>query len=103
VYYETQKHTSFGAAAEELRELVAKLRLHICYFCKNLIEYNEYGGTDYRHDQLYCLRDSPEILAKIMKAYPKLKGYEQLLAQGIPDMDAIHSCSAFVYSKSPRP
>jgi hypothetical protein len=101
---ETKRHFAFGSAAEELRKRLADdIRICICYFCKNLVEYNESGGTDYRHDQLYCFRDNEVTLHELLKVYPKLRGYESLLMQGTPDMDAIHSCAAFVYRESPRP
>lgn len=103
-YIETQRHTSFGKAAEELRgQLGDDRHLLACYYCQYLVEYNEYGGTDYRHDQLYCFRDSRETLAELMKSYPKLYGKEQLLSHGTPDMDALHTCSTFAYRSSPRP
>jgi hypothetical protein len=96
--------TDFGSAAEYLRKLLGdETRPEICYYCKYLVEYNDFGGTDYRHDQLYCFRDSPETLNELMKVYPTLKGLESLLAQGTPDMDALHSCAAFTYRETPRP
>ncbi len=98
--------TDFGAAAEELRRnMGSDIRPKICYFCKYLIEYNDFGGTDYRHDQLYCFRDSPETLVELMKMHPDLRNLrtsESLLTQGTPDMDAVHSCSAFIYRDTPR-
>ena len=96
--------TDFGNAAEHLRRLLGDaIRLKICYFCRYLIEYNDYGGTDYRHDQLYCFRDSLDVLDELMKTYPILRGRESLLARGTPDMDALHSCAAFTYRETPRP
>jgi len=100
---ETQRHTTFGKAAEEFRRILGnELHLHVCYYCKFLVEYNEYGGTDYRHDQLYCLRDNSAYLDEIMQAYPRLRGHEPLLSYGTPEMDALHSCSAFAYRNLPR-
>lgn len=101
---ETKKHLDFGSAAEELRrQLAPHGQLSICYYCKYLVEYNEYGGTDYRHDQLYCFRDNAQTLNLLMKSYPKLSGCETLLSEGLPNVDSMHSCSAFVYSPVPRP
>jgi hypothetical protein len=101
---ETQQHYSFGSAAEELRTLLKDdIQIKVCYFCKYLVEYNDFGGTDYRHDQLYCFRDSPETLDPLMHAYPRLRNHEDLLAHGTPDMDALHSCAAFTYRATLRP
>jgi hypothetical protein len=94
----------FGSAAEHLRRSLGdEIQLKICYCCKYLIEYNDFGGTDYRHDQLYCFRDNPETLDELMKAYPILRNHQSLLTRGTPDMDALHSCEAFVYRETPRP
>ena len=102
---ETQKHLDFGNAAEDLRtQLGPSYKLQACYFCKYLIEYNEFGGTDYRHDQTYCFRDHLEDYEFLMLYYPNLYGKESLLGlKGIPNMDALHSCSSFTYRVEPRP
>ncbi len=96
--------TDFGQAAEALRKrLGGEIQPQICYFCKYLVEYNDFGGTDYRHDQLYCFRDSPETLEELMMVYPILRKHESLLIRGTPNMDALHSCPAFIYRGTPRP
>jgi hypothetical protein len=112
-FIETEQYTEFGgffgnhnysSPAEELRaRLGGDVHLRACYYCRYLVDYNDYGGTDYRHDQLYCFRDAPEALGKFEETRPKQDGREQWLSQGTPDMDALHSCSAFVYRKTPRP
>lgn len=110
-HFETSKYTTsgyaridFGSVAEDLRNLLGiELKLKVCYFCKYLVEYNDFGGTDYRHDQLFCFRDSPETLSKIMEVYPTLGKHKSLLDRGTPDMDALHSCDAFTYREQSRP
>ncbi len=97
----------FLSAAELLRrELGSEIQLRICHFCKYLVDYEENGGTDGRHDLLYCLRDSfkddPEALDEIVKTYSSWRSRKPLVAKGTPDMDALHSCSAFVYRETPR-
>ena len=94
----------FGAVSEDLRKRInGEFQLKVCYFCKYLVEYSDFGGTDYRHDQLYCFRDAPQVLDKLMQLYPVLRNHESLLKEGTPDMDAIHSCAAFTYREQPRP
>jgi hypothetical protein len=99
--------SDFYSAAELLRgELDSEIYLRICYFCKYLVDYEENGGTDGRHDLLYCLRDSfrdnLEALEELLKTYPTARSRGPLVAKGTPDMDALHSCSAFVYRETPR-
>jgi len=100
--------TAFGNAAELLRkELGSEVRLQICYFCRYLVDYEENGGTDDRHDLLYCMRDAfrsgPDALDEILKAYPTARSRKPLIEKGTPDMDALHGCSAFEYRETPRP
>lgn len=97
----------FLSAAELLRrELGSEIQLRICHFCKYLVDYEENGGSDGRHDLLYCLRDSfkdnPEAVDELIKAYPSWRTRKPLVAKGTPDMDALHGCSAFVYRETPR-
>ncbi|MFZ1506331.1 MAG: hypothetical protein WAV74_06045 [Anaerolineae bacterium] len=107
-YVETAASTQFGYAVTDLggameqlrRQLPERTRLRICYFCKYFIEYNDFGGTDDRHDQLYCFRDAPDVLKQLMAVYPVLREHEYLLLQGIRDMDAFHSCPLFSYRNS---
>jgi hypothetical protein len=109
--YETNLSSGFGGtggtrggALEELRNLIGNgFILNICYFCKYLIDVNKYGGTDYRHDQLYCLRDNPDVLTKIESLYPQLDDADDLLNIGTANMSALHSCSSFSYQTKPRP
>ncbi|MCP4124640.1 MAG: hypothetical protein GY751_23095 [Bacteroidetes bacterium] len=108
-YYKTPKRLhgylviDFRTATECLRvQLGDGICLHLCYFCKFLIEYNDFGGTDYRHDQLYCFRDDLEAFEQLLTVYPILRDNESLLDHGLPDMNALHSCSAFEYRKEPR-
>lgn len=104
-YVETPKKTEhgysvidFGCAAEYLRRLIGEaIQIKICYFCFNLLEYNDNGGTDCRHDKLYCFRDSPEVLNLILGSRLTSEEIEISLLQGIADMSALHSCMAFVY------
>jgi len=111
VYVETTASTQFGFAVSDLggameqlrRQLPERIQLRICYFCKYFIEYNDFGGTDDRHDQLYCFRDAPDVLKQLMTVYPVLRDHEYLLLQGIRDMDAFHSCPLFSYRNSIRP
>jgi hypothetical protein len=98
---------AFDAAAERLRsELGSEIQLRVCHFCKYLVDYEENGGSDARHDLLYCLRDSfkdnPEAVDELLKAHPSWRSRKPLVAGGTPDMDALHSCSAFVYRETPR-
>jgi len=101
---ETEQQWDFGTAAEQLRgKLGHDPYPRICYFCKYLIDDNEHGGTDLRHDQLYCFRDAPSILDQVMVVYPEnLDNVRHLLSQGTADMDATHSCSAFTYRAAYR-
>jgi hypothetical protein len=109
--YETHRSTAFGGSGgtlggvlEELRRIMGQdFVLGICYFCEKLIDINTFGGTDYRHDQLYCLRDTPQALAEIGRSYPKLRDQESLVSVGTRDMSALHGCSAFSYAGTPRP
>ena len=108
---ETSRYTEYGYQVSDLGLALEQLHsrlpcdvcLRICYFCEFLVEYNDFGGTDYRHDQLYCYRDNPDVLEEVRKAYPVLRDCAALLLQGTPDMDALHSCSAFMYRDRPRP
>ncbi len=110
VVYETKPNTAFGGSQgvdggvlEQLRNLTqGKVDIQVCYFCKFLIEYNEYGGTDYRHDQLYCFRERPALLHKIDEVYPRLKGQEDILGQTVHNISALHSCDAFELNPKPR-
>lgn len=110
ISYETKPSTDFGGAQgihggalEQLRNLTKdQLDIHVCYFCNFFIEYNEYGGTDYRHDQLYCFREKPHLLLKINEVYPNLQGQEDVLEQTIHNMSALHSCDAFELNPKPR-
>jgi hypothetical protein len=98
------KVIDIGSAMEQLRrQLSEDVRVQICYFCKYLIEYNDYGGTDYRHDQLYCFRDTPDVLEQVMEVYPILRNHEHLLLHGTNDMDSFHGCPSFSYRSSARP
>lgn len=102
--------TDFGSAAEMLRKRIGKgLQLKICYFCQYLIGEAFYGGTDYRHDQLYCMRDRLEEfdeLDKLLNTLPNPKSQRDeilsLLMWCTSNMDALHSCSAFVYREASR-
>ena len=108
--YETQPSNDFGGiqgvkggALEQLRKLTKdKLILLVCYFCSFFIEYNEDGGTDYRHDQQYCFRDAPQQLQLIEKVYPHLRGQEPILEEVVSNIDSLHSCAAFRYKSDPR-
>ncbi len=98
--------TDFSIAAETLRrEIPDEWVVQVCYFCKYLVECERNGGTDDRHDLLYCFRDSflgrEEELERLLKtAYPTAQTRYTLLPQATPDMDALHSCSAFVYRET---
>jgi hypothetical protein len=108
--YETQTSNDFGGvqgvkggALEQLRELTKdKFSILVCYFCSFLIEYNEDGGTDYRHDQLYCFRDAPQLLQLIEKVYPRLRGQEHILDKVVPNISSLHSCDAFTHRPDVR-
>lgn len=78
----------------ELNELGKNLI--ICYFCKFLIDENQYGGTDYRMDRLYCFKDvSPEIFKEVSEQYPFLIKFRPLLEEALPDVSALHACASF--------
>lgn len=108
-YFETPQRTSSGYFVVDFRNAIKDLQhrlgnelsLIVCSFCNYLIDYDSFGGTDYRHDQLYCFRDAPEALEEILRVYPRLQGQESLLLQGTADMDALHSCSAFTDKRRP--
>ena len=101
--YETEPSTDFGGtqggtggALVQLQNLTQnELEMPVCYFCDLLIEYNEFGGTDYRHDQLYCFRGKAQLLDEINKVYPHLYGQEDILQQATQHLSALHSCDAF--------
>ena len=96
--------TDLGVAMEDLRrKLGDDTQIRVCYFCRYLVEYNDVGGTDYRHDQLHCFRDAPNVLNELMLYYPVLREHESLLSQGTSNMDAFHSCPSFLYRGNPRP
>lgn len=109
--YQTHPTTEFGGtggtrggALEELRSLIdGKFILGVCYFCQYLVGHNPYGGTDYRHDQLYCFRDTPDVFRELEKRYPQTKELEELLSAGTANVSSLHGCSSFSYQARPRP
>jgi hypothetical protein len=93
---ETSKNYSFDTVADEIRkELEGKYRLKMCAFCKYLLQENYDGGTDYRHDQLYCFRDYPDLLDELLLMSVRSRWHSSLLSKAMSDVDAFHSCSAF--------
>ncbi len=97
---ESARHPDFAGAAEDIRKQSGEgIQIKTCYFCRFLIEDNDYGGTDLRHDALYCFRDKPDLLKEAMEVYPTLrkKGKGALYLEATPNMDALHSCSVFEY------
>ena len=109
--YETHPSSEFGGSSgtrggvlEELRSMIdGNFVLGVCYFCRYLVDVNMYGGTDYRHDQLYCFRDKQDALIEIEKKYPRLFGLEDLVNTGTANMSSLHGCASFSYQAKPRP
>lgn len=99
VSVETALSTAFSVVVRDMqRRLGDKFQIKVCWFCKYLVEEIYYGGTDSRHDQLYCFRDRPDLLTTVLNTSPRLYARDPLLAKATPDMSALHSCSAFIYS-----
>lgn len=100
--FETRQHLDFADAAEDLRhQLEPDYVLKVCQFCHFLMPFSDRGGTDYRHDQLYCLRDVPELLDEVIGSDSRFKEQLPLLEQDLT-VDALHSCPAFTYRPTPR-
>lgn len=87
-------------ASFALDELVSQIGenvyFKICGFCDYMYEDGMYGGTDDRHDLMYCFRDHPDVLNKIRSMMRKTPSFPMTLFDiALQDVDLLHSCSAF--------
>ena len=73
----------------------------VCGLCDFMFEDGMYGGTDGRHDLMYCFRDHPEVLDKLISIPRKSPSFPHLLLNlALQDIDLFHSCSAFILTRN---
>jgi hypothetical protein len=73
----------------------------VCGFCDFMFEDGMYGGTDNRHDLMYCFRDRPEVLDELRSMPRKSPSFPHLLLNvALQDLDLFHSCAAFKLARN---